>query len=337
VSIHDLTTPALLVDSAAFEHNIHTMGEAWPGTKLRPHVKAWKSTALARRLHANGHTGFCCATPREMEGMAAAGLGDDLLLANQVLRAGSERIGHLARSKSDTRVTVAVDSEETVEAAAAGGVPEVLIDVEVGMPRCGCSSEDAGRLADLARKKGLEVRGVMGYEGHLMMEPEDTKSDKVEAAMQQLLAAHEDVGGDIVSGGGTGTWKTNTWVTELQAGSFALMDTDYGRTGYPFRQALYVWATVISVSSKGWAVLDAGLKAMAMDHGNPTVLGGDLWFVSDEHTTFAPSEGSPAPKVGDRMRIVPAHIDPTIAKHERMHVIDGEDIVDVWDVDLRHW
>ena len=123
VSIHDLTTPALLVDGAAFEHNIRTMGEAWPGTKLRPHVKAWKSTALARRLHANGHTGFCCATPREMEGMAAAGLGDDLLLANQVLRAGSERIGHLARSKSDARVTVAVDSEETVDAAAAGGCP----------------------------------------------------------------------------------------------------------------------------------------------------------------------------------------------------------------------
>jgi D-serine deaminase-like pyridoxal phosphate-dependent protein len=160
---------------------------------------------------------------------------------------------------------------------------------------------------------------------------------KVEAAMQQLLAAHEDVGGDVVSGGGTGTWATNHWVTELQAGSFALMDADYGKSGHPFRQALYVWSTVISVNPKGWAVADAGLKALAMDHGNPTVEGGDLWFVSDEHTTFSPSDDGPLPKVGDHVRIVPAHIDPTIAKHERMHVVSRDEVVDEWPVDLRHW
>jgi D-serine deaminase-like pyridoxal phosphate-dependent protein len=336
VSIHDLTTPTLLVERDAFEQNVRTMADAWPGTKLRPHVKAWKSTSLARHLHANGHTGFCCATPREIEGMAAARLGDDLLLANQTLHAGAERLGQVART-TGARVTVAVDSEETIDAAAKGGIREILIDVNVGMPRCGCNPDDVGRLADVARSKGLDVRGVMGYEGHLMMEPAETKAEKVEAAMHELLAAHDVVGGDVVSGGGTGTWRTNKWVTELQAGSFALMDTDYGKSEVPFRQALYVWATVISVNQKGWAVLDAGLKAIAMDHGNPTVLGGDLWFVSDEHTTFSPSDGGPLPKVGDHMRIVPAHIDPTIAKHERMHVIDGEDVVEEWAVDLRQW
>jgi D-serine deaminase-like pyridoxal phosphate-dependent protein len=336
VNIYDLTTPALLVDGEAFEHNIRTMGEAWPGTRLRPHVKAWKCTALARHLHANGHTGFCCATPREVEGMAAAGLGDDLLLANQTLSAGSARLGRVARAES-ARVTVAVDSEETIQAAVDGGIREVLIDVMVGMPRCGCNPEDAGRLADLARSQGLEVRGVMGYEGHLMMEPEETKPAKVEAAMEELLAAHKEVGGDVVSGGGTGTWATNHWVTELQAGSFALMDTDYGKSGHPFRQALTLWSTIISVNPKGWTVADAGLKALAMDHGNPTVEGGDVWFVSDEHTTFSPSDGAALPSVGDRVRITPAHIDPTIAKHERMYVIDGEEVVDEWAIDLRHW
>ncbi|HEX4820008.1 MAG TPA: alanine racemase, partial [Acidimicrobiales bacterium] len=169
MKLEDLSTPALLVDHVAFEHNVATMGAAWPGTRLRPHVKAWKCTALARRLHANGHTGFCCATPREMEGMAAAGLGDDLLLANQVVGRGAERLGALARDGS-TRVTIAVDSTETIDAAAAAGLREVLVDVNVGMPRCGCDPDDAGRLADTARAKGLEVRGVMGYEGHLMME-----------------------------------------------------------------------------------------------------------------------------------------------------------------------
>src|SRR4051812_17629297 len=183
----DLTTPALLVDREAFEHNIATMGSAWPGTRLRPHVKAWKCTELARRLHANGHTGFCCATPREMEGMAAAGLGDDLLLANQVLGRSADRLGALSRS-GQARVTVAVDSDVTVDAAVQAGIGEVLIDVNVGMPRCGCDPADAGRLADRARAAGLGVRGVMGYEGHLMMEPAETKAEKVEAAMQTLLA-----------------------------------------------------------------------------------------------------------------------------------------------------
>src|SRR4051812_17794671 len=165
----DLTTPALLIDRTAFDHNAATMGAAWPGTRLRPHVKAWKCTTLARHLHAAGHTGFCCATAREMEGMAAAGLGDDLLLANQVVGRSAERLGALAQ-RGTTRVTVAVDSPETIDAASAAGIREVLVDVNVGMPRCGCAPDDAGRLADLARSKGLEVRGVMGYEGHLMME-----------------------------------------------------------------------------------------------------------------------------------------------------------------------
>ncbi|MEY2434249.1 MAG: hypothetical protein QOC92_3974, partial [Acidimicrobiaceae bacterium] len=231
----DLTTPTLLVDADAFEHNIATMGAVWPGTRLRPHVKAWKCTSLARRLHANGHVGFCCATAREMEGMAAAGLGDDLLLANQVVGDSAARLGTLAKSGT-ARVTVAVDSDETVDAAARAGVREVLIDVNVGMPRCGCDPDDASRLAELARSKGVDVRGVMGYEGHLMMEPHETKGSKVDTAMQLLLTAHNEVGGDIVSGGGTGTYDTNRWVTELQAGSFALMDTDYGRLDTPFRQ-----------------------------------------------------------------------------------------------------
>jgi len=335
VKLTDLSTPALLVDHAAFEHNIATMGEAWPGTRLRPHVKAWKCTALARRLHANGHVGFCCATPREVEGMAAAGLGDDLLLANQVVGRGAERLGALVRADK-ARVTIALDSDETVEAAAAAGIREALIDVNVGMPRCGCDPDDAGRLADSARAKGIDVRGVMGYEGHLMMEDAATKAEKVEASMNELMKAHAAVGGDIVSGGGTGTWATNQWVTELQAGSFALMDTDYGKLDSPFRQALFVYATVISVNQKGWAVLDAGLKALAMDHGNPTVEGGNLWFVSDEHTVYSPADG-PLPAVGDRVRIVPAHIDPTVAKHERMQVVDGDDVVDTWEIDLRHW
>jgi D-serine deaminase-like pyridoxal phosphate-dependent protein len=332
--VRDLPTPALLVDVHAFDRNVVTMAHRWPGLSLRPHVKAFKSTALASRLAEAGHRGFCCATVKEMVGMAAAGLGDDLLLANESL--ALSRLTPVVETGA-ARITVAVDSEPTIDAAVAAGIREVLIDVDVGMPRCGCDPADAGRLADLARSKGLDVRGVMGYEGHLMREPGETKAAQVERSMELLLQAHADVGGDVVSGGGTGTWDINTWVTELQAGSYCLMDTEYTPHAAGFENALYVLATVISRSPKGWAVLDAGLKAFGMDHGDPTVVDvGDCWFVSDEHLTFGVADGAEV-TVGDRVRVLPAHVDPTVSQHERLHVVDGDTVVEVWDVDLRGW
>lgn len=340
--LSDSPTPALVVALDAFDHNVATMAAERPGPRLRPHVKAFKSTALARRLAAAGHRTFCCATVREVEGMAGAGLGHDLLLANEVL--DCRRLGALVTAGT-ARVTVAVDSEATIAAAAAGGVREVLIDLNVGLPRCGCDPADAGHLADSARAHGLEVRGVMGYEGHLMREPRDRKADAVEAAMAVLLAAREATGGDVVSAGGTGTYDCNPWATEVQAGSYCLMDTEYLPHAPAFRHALFLWTTAISVNPGGWAVVDAGLKAHAMDHGNPTVLGGTCWFVSDEHITFGVDEGHPV-AVGDRVTVLPAHVDPTVALHERMLVVEraGErgldrdaEVVDEWPVDLRGW
>lgn len=328
-SIHDLVTPALLVDADAFEHNLRTMAAALPGGRMRPHVKAHKCTELARRQAATGHRTFCCATVREMIGMAAAGLGDDLLLANETLR--PERLAGL-----EARITVAVDSDATVAAAAAAGgaVREVLIDVNVGLPRCGCDPGDAGRLADLARRHGLTVRGVMGYEGHAVgMDDRAVRTQLCEQAMALLLAAHRDVGGDVISAGGTGTYDINTWANEIQAGSYALMDTAYGKLGLPFQQALWVWSTVISVSP-AYAVADCGLKSLGMDHGNPTITGGAVWFCSDEHTTFGPEQPL---RVGDRIRVAPAHVDPTVAYHERMYLVAGDEVVDTWPVDLRGW
>ena len=325
--LSELQTPALVVDAAALDHNLRTMAAALPGARLRPHVKAHKCTALARRQAALGHRGFTCATVREVEGLAAAGLGDVLLLANEVLDA--RRLGALR-----ARVTVAVDSEETIAAAAAGGVREVLIDVNVGLPRCGCAPADAGRLAALARRKGLEVRGVMGYEGHAML-VEDTQKrcQLVSDAMALLRAAHAEVGGDVVSAGGTGSFDRNPVATEIQAGSYALMDTAYQKLGLPFRCALSVLATVVSVGPS-YAVADCGLKALGMDHGNPAIDGAKVWFCSDEHVTFAPEVPV---RVGARIRVWPAHVDPTVAYHERMHLIAGDQVLESWPVDLRGW
>ncbi len=326
----ELVTPALIVDADAFDHNVATMSAALPGPRLRPHVKAHKSTGIARVQAAAGHRSFTCATIREVEVMAAAGLGDDLLLANEVVDAA--RLGRVVASGA--RVTVAVDSEAVIDAAAKGGVPEVLIDVNVGMPRCGCDPDDAGRLADHALARGLEVRGVMGYEGHLVGKPDRAERTKgVEESMALLLKAHGQAGGEVVSAGGTGTYDINTWATEIQAGSYALMDTAYAQLWLPFRNALTVLATVISAPPK-YSVADCGLKALGMDHGDPSIPGAKVWYCADEHIVFRADERR---HVGDRIHVVPAHVDPTIAYHDRMYVVRGDEVVDEWPVDMRGW
>jgi D-serine deaminase-like pyridoxal phosphate-dependent protein len=309
--IVNLSTPALVVDRQKFDANVAIMTAVRPGLTLRPHIKAHKSTALAHELAKVGHTAFTCATPREIIGMAQAGLGSDLLLANETV--DPVRLRTMAALLHNSRITVAIDSDVTARMAAENGIKDVLIDVNVGMPRCGVAPERAAALATLAVSLGLNVRGVMGYEGHLMaVADRDEQRAKVRSAM-----------------GAVGEWEL------------------------PFQQALYVVGTVISVSD-GWAVIDVGLKSLGMDHGNPTIEGASVWFCSDEHITFSMKDGRPLPVVGSRVLVRPAHIDPTIALHEAMHVVDqipvigvlpsetdktgtGGTVIDTWPVNLRHW
>jgi D-serine deaminase-like pyridoxal phosphate-dependent protein len=332
LNVDELATPCLLIDAEVLDRNVAGMSAVLPGARLRPHVKAHKCTALAAVQYAAGHTTFTCATPREVIGMARAGLGGDLLLANETVDPARLK----AMAALGVPVTIAVDSDATVDAAAAAGMTRCLIDVNVGLPRCGVAPEHAGALADRARTRGIEVRGVMGYEGHLMMVSE--RADRlaaVEQSMALLRQAHADVGGEIVSAGGTGTHDLHgaTGVTEVQAGSYTLMDTQYGTLELPFEQALHVLGTVISVCAD-WAVADVGLKALGMDHGNPSIVGGDVWFCSDEHVTYAPSG---RPTVGDRVRVVPAHVDPTMSMHAAAWLVRGDEVIDHWPIDLRGW
>jgi D-serine deaminase-like pyridoxal phosphate-dependent protein len=203
----------------------------------------------------------------------------------------------------------------------------------------------------------LVVRGVMGYEGHLMVS-DDRSAQRRDtlAAMQVLREAASHVGGEIISAGGTGNHdvhaehRSTTGVTEVQAGSYALMDTYYTTLGLPFLQALSILGTVISTQEK-WAVADVGLKSLGMDHGNPTVDGHKVWFCSDEHLTFATEkvDGSahgdaasavgraPQPAVGSKVRVIPAHVDPTMAMHDHLWLVRGDEVLDRWPIDLRGW
>jgi D-serine deaminase-like pyridoxal phosphate-dependent protein len=174
----------------------------------------------------------------------------------------------------------------------------------------------------------------MGYEGHAMLLPERTmRAQLVADAMERLGAAHAAVGGDVVSSGGTGTYDLNTIATEIQAGSYALMDTAYAKLDLPFRPAVSVLGTVISVS-QAYAVADVGLKALGMDHGPSAIDDAEVLFFSDEHVTFVPGRRL---RVGEPVRVWPAHVDPTMAYHGRVHVVDGEDVVDTWPIELRGW
>ena len=132
MEVRDLPTPALIIERAALDDNLATMAAAHPGARLRPHVKAHKCTSLAARQHDAGHATFTCATPREAVGMAAVGLGDDLLIANEVV--DPRRLEALAALADEARITIAVDSEATIAAAALAGSATCLIDVDVGLP-----------------------------------------------------------------------------------------------------------------------------------------------------------------------------------------------------------
>lgn len=330
-------TPCLVIDRKTLDFNIAEMSKRLPGDRLRPHVKAFKSTKIAQLLVDAGHKNFCVATCAEAIGLAKAGIGHDILLANQCLD-----VDLLAKVVAlNENFTVAVDSLETIDAAFAAGVSRVLIDVCIGMPRCGCEPHDAKKLADRCVELGMTVRGVMGYEGHLMMvENRSERIDRVQNAVADLTQAAKDIGTDFISSGGTGTFDTNLAATEIQAGSFTLMDTDYDSLDLPFKPALWVEATVISKHSRGgWIVADAGLKAFGMDKGDPTWPHGDVFYCSDEHIVLVPKDIE-AFKVGDRVRLCPAHVDPTVAKHEVFWVCNDPKpnaLAEIWPIDLRHW
>jgi D-serine deaminase-like pyridoxal phosphate-dependent protein len=187
----------------------------------------------------------------------------------------------------------------------------------------------------------MTVRGVMGYEGHLMMVGGDEKrKNRVAESMTLLARAAQDVGGEIISAGGTGTWDMHdeTGINELQAGSYALMDTHYAQLKIPFMQACFLLGTVIS-RSKDWLVIDVGLKSLTTDHGNPSVDGYEVLFCSDEHTTLVANKDSAIglANIGEKLRVRPSHIDPTMSMHSVAWATRADEILECWQIDLRGW
>ena len=340
-ALTDVDTPALLIDLDAFERNLRRMAEfaTSAGVRLRPHSKTHKSPIIGAKQVALGAVGVCCQKVSEAEVMVDGGIAD-VLVANEV--AGSAKLDRLARLARRARIAVCVDDPDGVaelEAAAAKADVQlqVLVEIDVGGRRCGVlPGAPAVRLAErIARSPHLGFAGLQAYYGSAqhVREAHERQARVAQAVAQvketQALLAAVGMRAENITGAGTGTYENEAAsgvYTELQAGSYIFMDADYARNkggnGEPidtFEHALFVYATVMSAPAPERLVVDAGLKAFAVDSGMPVPwrMPGALYHrPSDEHGIIDATALSQRPKRGEKVLLVPGHCDPTVNLHD---------------------
>ena len=349
-------TPALCVDLDALERNLDAMAAATRGIRLRPHAKSHKCPEIAQRQIARGAVGICCQKTDEAAAFVAAGVRDVLVTNEVVTLPKLARVAALAR---DANVGLLFDAANAVERAGAAAVQagvtlDAYVEVDVGARRCGVApGEPALVLARaIAQTFGLRLRGLHAYQGgaqHLRAPAE--RAAAIAHAVEQATSTRRMIRAaglpcDIVTGAGTGTWpleRDSGAYDELQPGSYVFMDADYGRnTPAPgdlaFEQSLFVHATVMSVPSPDRAIVDAGLKSFSFDSGLPLVHdapGLEYRKASDEHGVLAVDAARASPALGDAVRLVPGHCDPTVNLYDWLVAYRGDVVEDVWAVAAR--
>jgi D-serine deaminase-like pyridoxal phosphate-dependent protein len=351
--IEELDTPCMIVDLDVFESNLRLCMHQLEGVRVRPHLKTAKSPEVAQLLLDAGAVGICVAKLSEAEVMLAGGIDDVLITTELAGPIKADRLARLVSRWPDARVCVVVDSWEGASAidAALPRVLEALIEVNVGQDRCGIVPEDALALAE--RLKGLDrlrLVGLQGYEGNLQhVRDPGERQRSCDVSMQRLAVAVTDLRAaghivEVVTTGGTGTAEfcaAHEAVTEVQPGSFMFMDADYLDTaGVPYQPALAAIATVISRPTPDRAVIDAGLKTLSNDSGPARLADAGGWsyrHYGDEHGTLTPT-GEPQRRelrVGDRVTLLPSHVDTTVNLHDALHAHRGGQIEAVWAVAAR--
>jgi 3-hydroxy-D-aspartate aldolase len=353
----EVDTPALLLDLDAFEHNLARMQSllAPTGARLRAHAKTHKSPVIAHRQLASGAVGQCVQKVAEAEVLAWGGV-PDILLSNQVV--GDGKLARLAALAPITQIAVCADDAGNVarlEAAAeAAGIRlPVLVEIDVGMARCGVQpGPEAVALAGvIAGSKHLRFAGLQAYHGraqHFRTTEERERAigaavDDVRRTVEQLRQQGLECA--TIGGAGTGTFELESasgLYNEIQAGSYCFMDADYARNhggaSAGFRHALFVLATVMSAARPGLAVTDAGHKAVAVDSGLPLVWERDALRytgASDEHGKLEWSAESTGPKLGEKLRLVPGHCDPTVARYDWYVGVRGGRVECLWPIAAR--
>ncbi len=348
---HDLVTPALILDLDVARRNIAAMAEYMRTVpaKLRPHIKVHKSPELARmQMEAGEALGLTTATVWEAVVMVRGGI-DDILIANEVV--GEEKVKALAELARDARINVAIDdahNAEELSAAAlkAGSTLGVLIDLDVGMERCGVrTKEEALRLAEhVSKLHGLRLEGMMGYEGHCMLEPDPAlRVQKAHAAMDKLMDAVDYLSqagfeSKVISGGGTGTYNitgAHPRLTELQAGSYVVMDAFHAQLVPGFPVALTVLGTVISRQGHR-IIFDTGRKVIGSELGLPRLkdVPSTTAGIAEEHLLVDVDPGYPL-KVGDRVEVISGYGPTTVNLHDVYYVVENDVVTDVWPIRAR--
>jgi D-serine deaminase-like pyridoxal phosphate-dependent protein len=364
--IEQVETPALVLDLDAFERNLARMARfaSERGLRLRPHAKMHKTPAVALAQLKLGAVGVCCQKVSEAEAMVDGGV-PDVLVSNEVV--GDAKLARLAALARRARIGFCVDDATNAAAAgaaasAAGVILDAYVEIDVGAGRCGVAP---GRAAlalarAVAAHPGLRLAGLQAYHGRAQhMRSPAERAAAIRAASDAARLSRdmmEDAGipCPVVTGAGTGTFELegdSGVYNELQPGSYAFMDADYARNTCetPFEYSLFVLAGVMSLGGAAGTrpdrvVVDAGLKAHAVDSGLPLVHstargtpvpGLTFRGASDEHGVIEVAAAAAAPRLGDKLRLVPGHIDPTVNLHDWIVCTRSGAVVDVWPVTAR--
>ena len=357
-----IQTPCLVLDLDALERNIRKMGDyaKSKGMRHRIHGKMHKSVDVALlQEKLGGSCGVCCQKVSEAEVFARGGI-KDILVSNQVRQ--PEKIDRLARlPKLGARTICCVDDIDNVADLSAAAVKhgteiECLVEIDVGAGRCGVQYGQP--VVDLAvaidAAKGLKFSGIQAYQGAMQhLDSYDARQGKTQIAIDQVresvdLLKAAGLECDIVGGGGTGSYyfeSASGVFNELQCGSYAFMDADYGRIldkegrridENEWENALFILTSVMSHAKADKAIVDAGLKAQSVDSGLPTVFGRtDVEYIkcSDEHGVVSDPDG--VLKVNDKLKLVPGHCDPTCNVHDWYVGVRGGKVETLWPVSAR--
>jgi D-serine deaminase-like pyridoxal phosphate-dependent protein len=351
-------TPALVLDLDAFEHNLDLMANAVRGSglALRPHAKSHKCPDIAKAQVARGAVGICCQKVDEAAAFVAAGIAD-VLVTNEIV--APSKISRLAALAQSATIGVLVDDARVIPdlsaaAVQAGGTLHVYVEIDVGAARCGvvpgAAAVAIARAANDA--KGLRFRGIHAYQGaaqHLRRPAERREAIERASALAgetKTLVERAGIACPVITGAGTGTWqleRDSHVYTELQPGSYVFMDADYARNAlapdeHAFEHSLYVLCAVMSVPTRDRAVVDAGLKSLAVDSGLPEVnahRGMRYAKASDEHGVLEVDPSQTQLALGDRVWLIPGHCDPTVNLYDWIVGMRGQRVECVWPVSAR--
>ena len=349
IEIEEIDTPALLIDLDLMEKNISTMSAFFKGkeAKLRAHTKVHRTPVIAHKQLDAGAKGICCQKVAEAEVMAAAGI-KDIMVTNQIVTPA--KIKRLIALSKYAHVSVPVDSlenaKELSKAARREGVElDVLVDIHMGSKRCGVEpGKPAVKLAkSIKRLKGLRLMGLMGFEGHVSwMEPREKRRkeiERLEGLLVETKSLIEKAGISVeeISTGSTGTYDVSgriPGVTEVQAGTYILMDSEYHKHVPEFDCALSVLSTVISKPSDKRVVTDAGLMSISTVSGKPEVARKDGLEVYEVHAenTILEIKKPVKIRIGDKIELIPSYLDGTVNCHNRFYGIRKGKVEVVWDI-----